>query len=122
MSQSMGVSRQFEKFQAGTQRPASLRSRSALSVFSQVKSGSERPKWPKDFDLTGDGEEECWIELDTLAGTYEFYIGAQKSGTTSLYNYLIQHPYILPAFKKEIHFFDDHFKKGDKWYRSFFPL
>ncbi|PGZ96167.1 sulfotransferase [Bacillus pseudomycoides] len=49
-------------------------------------------------------------------------IGAQKCGTTSLYNYLIQHPQIIPASCKEIHFFDIYFEKGLDWYRSQFPL
>jgi hypothetical protein len=49
-------------------------------------------------------------------------IGAQRSGTTSLYQYLIQHPSILPAFIKEPHFFDRNYHKGIGWYRSFFPL
>ena len=31
-------------------------------------------------------------------------IGAMKSGTSSLYLYLGQHPQLLPSFKKEIHF------------------
>ena len=47
-------------------------------------------------------------------------IGAQRSGTTSLYNYLIKHPKILSATKKEIHFFDRYFKKGFNWYESHF--
>lgn len=29
-------------------------------------------------------------------------IGAQKSGTTSLFNYIGQHPYVLPSLKKEV--------------------
>ncbi len=49
-------------------------------------------------------------------------IGAQKSGTTSLYNYLTNYPEILPALQKEIYFFDLHFNKGLTWYRKFFPL
>ncbi|MDM8522378.1 sulfotransferase [Desulfococcaceae bacterium HSG8] len=50
-------------------------------------------------------------------------IGAQKSGTTSLYSYLIQHPCVRPGYKKEVHFFDnpDHFRKGAGWYRAHFP-
>ena len=48
-------------------------------------------------------------------------IGAAKCGTTSLYNYLIQHPAVLPCFKKEVHYFDYYFHKGEKWYRSHFP-
>ena len=50
-------------------------------------------------------------------------IGAQKCGTTSLYNYLIQHPQIVPALQKEVHFFDLNFDKGLDWYQSQFqPL
>lgn len=48
-------------------------------------------------------------------------IGTQKGGTTSLYNYLIQHPQILPAAQKEIHFFDLNFERGLDWYESQFP-
>ncbi|CAM9803132.1 unnamed protein product, partial [Heterosigma akashiwo] len=33
-------------------------------------------------------------------------IGAQKGGTSSLYDYLIDHPMVVPAHRKEIHFFD----------------
>ncbi|MBO0347766.1 sulfotransferase domain-containing protein [Phormidium pseudopriestleyi FRX01] len=48
-------------------------------------------------------------------------IGTQKGGTTSLYNYLIQHPQILPATQKEVHFFDLNFHQGVEWYRQQFP-
>ncbi|UCG37660.1 MAG: sulfotransferase domain-containing protein [Candidatus Bathyarchaeota archaeon] len=48
-------------------------------------------------------------------------IGAQRCGTTSLYNYLIQHPWIAPASNKEVHFFDYNFGKGLAWYRAHFP-
>lgn len=48
-------------------------------------------------------------------------IGAQKSGTTSLYEYLCQHPEIVPAQKKEVHYFDTGFYKGITWYRTHFP-
>lgn len=48
-------------------------------------------------------------------------IGTQKGGTTSLYNYLIDHPNIGPIFKKEPHFFDFNFYKGVSWYRAHFP-
>lgn len=49
-------------------------------------------------------------------------IGAQRSGTTSLFNYLNQHPEIHPSFPKEIHYFSNHYHKGSNWYRSHFPL
>lgn len=48
-------------------------------------------------------------------------IGVTKCGTTSLYNYLIKHPNILEANKKEIHFFDNQFNKGVVWYEKQFP-
>ncbi|NEP80265.1 MAG: sulfotransferase domain-containing protein [Okeania sp. SIO3B3] len=55
-------------------------------------------------------------------------IGAQKSGTTSLYNYMIEHPQILPAAQKELHFFNWRSKRGNRetaegvdWYLSQFP-
>lgn len=47
-------------------------------------------------------------------------IGAQKSGTTSLYAYLNQHPQVVPAEKKEVHFFDLNFSKGVEWYHQQF--
>lgn len=49
-------------------------------------------------------------------------IGVQRSGTTSLYNYLTGNPYVFPAHKKEVHFFDLNFAKGLGWYRAHFPL
>ena len=52
-----------------------------------------------------------------------------KSGTTSLFHYLSQHPQIYPSFVKEVHFFDsglnqeiDNFEKGTEWYRAHFPF
>ncbi len=48
-------------------------------------------------------------------------IGAQKCGTTSLYNYLIEHPWVAPSVTKEVHFFDHAFARGLAWYRRQFP-
>ncbi len=54
-------------------------------------------------------------------------IGAKRGGTTSLYNYMLEHPAICPLFPgrqhiKGIHFFDSEFARGPRWYRSHFPL
>lgn len=49
-------------------------------------------------------------------------IGAQKCGTTFLYQLLVQHPRVKPAFLKEVHYFDLNFRKDHNWYRSHFPL
>ena len=49
-------------------------------------------------------------------------IGGMRCGTSSLSWYLTQHPDILKSFRKEVHFFDRNFHRGENWYRSFFPL
>lgn len=48
-------------------------------------------------------------------------LGAQKGGTTSLFNYLVQHPDVHPPFGKELHYFDFHYELGTRWYRGRFP-
>jgi hypothetical protein len=48
-------------------------------------------------------------------------IGTQKGGTTSLFNYLVQHPDVRMPFGKEIHYFDLHYERGIRWYRGRFP-
>lgn len=48
-------------------------------------------------------------------------IGAQRCGTTSLYNYLVASSNVLPAFRKEVHFFDKRFDRGLLLYRAYFP-
>jgi hypothetical protein len=48
-------------------------------------------------------------------------IGAQKAGTTSLFEYLRSHPGLSLPHKKEIHYFDDNLHRGETWYRSHFP-
>lgn len=50
-------------------------------------------------------------------------IGTQKAGTTSLYYYLKQHPSIYFSEVKEVNYFaiDEFYKRGVKYYHSFFP-
>jgi hypothetical protein len=49
-------------------------------------------------------------------------IGAAKAGTTSLYNYLIQHPEVAAPYRKEVRFFDRRYSNGLSWYKAHFPL
>jgi len=49
-------------------------------------------------------------------------IGVPRSGTTSLYNYMTEHPLIKSALVKEVQYFSSNFEKGLTWYRSNFPL
>ena len=58
-----------------------------------------------------------------------FIVGAQKAGTTSLFNYVRMHPRIKGSQPKEVHYFDgglnpgnDNYLKGDNWYKAHFPL
>lgn len=48
-------------------------------------------------------------------------LGAQKAGTTSLHDYLSQHPNVAPPLTKEIHFLDYNYERGEGWYRAHFP-
>ncbi|MBI1224022.1 MAG: hypothetical protein GC192_02180 [Bacteroidetes bacterium] len=49
-------------------------------------------------------------------------VGAQKAGTGSLYDILSKHPQVYMSFKKEINFFsfEKNYKKGIKYYSTFF--
>lgn len=49
-------------------------------------------------------------------------VGAQKSGTSSLFDYLNKSPGMTGSTIKELHYFDreDNFSKGDRWYESHF--
>jgi len=51
-------------------------------------------------------------------------IGAQKAGTTSLFEDLMRHPRIKRPLDKELHYFSDpgNYQKGLAWYRSQFPI
>ncbi len=48
-------------------------------------------------------------------------IGAAKGGTTSLYAWLCEHPYVARATVKEVHYFSFHHYRGADWYRAHFP-
>ena len=48
-------------------------------------------------------------------------VGAQKAGTSALFNYLVQHSSIIEPAKKEVHYFDLYYNKGINWYKHFFP-
>src|SRR3990172_222546 len=64
-----------------------------------------------------------WFEMKSMTHSNPdfFIVGAQKCGTTSLYNYLARHPCVLGATKKEIHYFSDLYDEGIGWYKSHFP-
>lgn len=47
-------------------------------------------------------------------------IGAQRSGTTTLFRHLSEHPSIFMPEEKELHYFDRNFNRGVDWYRDRF--
>lgn len=47
-------------------------------------------------------------------------LGAQKSGTSSLHNYLVQQPGMIEPLRKEVHYFDVNSGRGEAWYRAHF--
>lgn len=48
-------------------------------------------------------------------------IGAMKSGTNTLYDYICQHPDVRRSATHEVHYFDNQYWKGMDWYRRQFP-
>lgn len=67
------------------------------------------------------------VTSDFRPGPDFVIIGAKRGGTTSLYNYVLEHPSIRPLFPgrihlKGIHYYDSNFDRGLRWYRSHFPL
>jgi hypothetical protein len=49
-------------------------------------------------------------------------LGAQRGGTTSLFDWLAAHPSVAPSTTKEVHYFDRYYANGERWYRAHFPL
>jgi hypothetical protein len=49
-------------------------------------------------------------------------LGAQRGGTTSLFDWLAGHPSVAPSTTKEVHYFDRFYGNGERWYRAHFPL
>lgn len=48
-------------------------------------------------------------------------IGAQKSGTTSLFEDIARDPRVWVSLRKEVHYFDLNASRSERWYRCFFP-
>jgi hypothetical protein len=70
-----------------------------------------------------------WISLSTFiiasrasAEPDFMIIGVTKCGTSFLYANLVQHAQILGAATKELHYFDEKYKRGWEWYMGQFPV
>lgn len=72
---------------------------------------------PSRVDANANGSAWC-----TRHGPNFLVIGAQRCGTTLIHRLLEAHPEVyVPRHRKEVHFFDDHYDRGEGWYRGFFP-
>lgn len=49
-------------------------------------------------------------------------VGAQRCGTSSLYEYLVRHPHVCRAAREEVHYFDNNYHRGLSWYKGHFAL
>ena len=101
-----------------------------LRVAKGLSDGSERLKKIKSKrremfrlrnELRPDETQRVTGEPETGTLPDFIIIGAQKSGTTSLYHLLARHPHVEPAAAKELHFFDTLYEEGMEWYRQCFP-
>lgn len=63
------------------------------------------------------------LTADTRMQPDFLMVGAQRSGTTSLYRCLAAHPAVTPPlFHKGVHYFDVNYGRGPAWYQGHFPV
>ena len=74
------------------------------------------------YKTNGYSPAYLWRRVTTKLRRLPDYLifGTQKCGTTSLYNYLVQHPNVESALKKEVKYFDLFANESIGWYRSHF--
>jgi hypothetical protein len=48
-------------------------------------------------------------------------VGAQKGGTSALYEYIVRHPLVGRSTNEEVHYFSLNYARGTAWYRGHFP-
>jgi hypothetical protein len=59
----------------------------------------------------------------TLRRLPEFVVvGAQRSGTSSMFRYLSAHPEVRRPLRKEIDYFSAHYGRPESWYQAHFPI
>ena len=67
-------------------------------------------------------QRNIYALTDPIRSLLDFIIiGTVRSGSTSLYYNICQHPCVLSAAYNELGFFDSNFHLGLNWYRSLFP-
>ncbi|GII93514.1 sulfotransferase [Sinosporangium siamense] len=82
------------------------------------------PRWAK--DMANAATRAYAVQTASQRHLPDFLIiGTKRGGTTSLWNYLVQHPMVMPMYpeSREIKspwYFYVNYAKGDAWYRSHF--
>ncbi|CAJ1954121.1 unnamed protein product [Cylindrotheca closterium] len=76
---------------------------------------------PLDYRRDEESKTRNWQNAAGLCRPGFLILGAGKCGTSSLYHYLVDHPKVLPAIEKQIHYFRYHTDKPVGWYYSWFP-
>lgn len=49
-------------------------------------------------------------------------LGAQRAGTRSMHSWLGSHPRVSRPRYSEVHYFDVHYNRGERWYRTHYPI
>jgi len=100
---------------AGLSSPFALDVRAILPGGAGVPLATIRARRVADLDPGSDHDAAGWRGPDFIV------IGAQRSGSTSLYRYLTQHPLVSPAAAKEVKYFSFFHRRSWGWYRRQFP-
>jgi hypothetical protein len=68
--------------------------------------------------------EKLWRRITASRRSWPDFVilGAQRAGTTSLYDWITDHDEVTPAWRKEVHYFDRNYGRGQSWYLSHFPV
>ncbi len=95
--------------------------RARIEKQSQLLKNTKRRRDYLNAKLQDSGLLEESGEANQVGSLPDFLImGARKGGTGFLYRLLSQHPYVEPAKRREVHYFDVRFAEGIDRYRSNF--
>jgi hypothetical protein len=74
------------------------------------------------YSSLGYGSLESLHEAQCKKSPDFLVIGVGKGGSSSIYRWIVQHPFILEAVTKELHFFNtQRYQLGESWYQAQFP-
>lgn len=80
-----------------------------------------RPRWMR-AALRRAAYPYYWLTAPLRPLPSALIIGTMKGGTSTLNAWLRHHPQVMFSAIKEVHFFNEHYDRGERWYRTYFPL